>query len=279
VPFDDLPKLWRYGGTAESVTLDRLDGAALAEAPRGGRNAQRPDEATRLLALLREREAARASALTPDAAPCAASPPASLSSRRPTRLPRSRRRSPTSRAGGRWTGWSAAMSASARPEVALRAAAAAALSGKQVAWSRPTTVLVASTSTPFRRRLAPLKIRVEALSRLTPAGRREGDPRRHRRRLRRRRGRHHRARRQGRALPRSRPARHRRGAALRRAGEGGAGEAAREGLHLLTLTATPIPRTLQAAMIGLRDLSVIADAAGAPPARSAPRSARRRTSC
>jgi transcription-repair coupling factor (superfamily II helicase) len=39
-----------------------------------------------------------------------------------------------------------------------------------------------------------------------------------------------------------------------------------EGLHVLTLTATPIPRTLQATLVGLRDLSVIAT----PPARRQP---------
>jgi transcription-repair coupling factor (superfamily II helicase) len=39
-----------------------------------------------------------------------------------------------------------------------------------------------------------------------------------------------------------------------------------EGVHVLTLTATPIPRTLQAAVVGLRDMSVIAT----PPARRRP---------
>jgi transcription-repair coupling factor (superfamily II helicase) len=63
-----------------------------------------------------------------------------------------------------------------KTEVALRAAAAAALPGKQVAvvapdhraWSPAPRHLSAAASRP-------LKIRVEALSRLTPAGRREGD--------------------------------------------------------------------------------------------------------
>ena len=34
-------------------------------------------------------------------------------------------------------------------------------------------------------------------------------------------------------------------------------------MHLLTLTATPIPRTLNMAMAGLRDLSIIATAPAA----------------
>jgi transcription-repair coupling factor (superfamily II helicase) len=40
----------------------------------------------------------------------------------------------------------------------------------------------------------------------------------------------------------------------------------REGVHVLTLTATPIPRTLQSALAGLQELSVIAT----PPARRQP---------
>ena len=39
-----------------------------------------------------------------------------------------------------------------------------------------------------------------------------------------------------------------------------------QGVHVLTLTATPIPRTLQAALVGLQTLSVIAT----PPARRQP---------
>jgi transcription-repair coupling factor (superfamily II helicase) len=50
---------------------------------------------------------------------------------------------------------------------------------------------------------------------------------------------------------------HRRGAPLRRAPQGAAQEPARE-VDVLTLTATPIPRTLNMAMSGMRDLSIIA---------------------
>ena len=54
-----------------------------------------------------------------------------------------------------------------------------------------------------------------------------------------------------------------------RFGAGPKGQAAQRsptGVHVLTLTATPIPRTLQAALVGLQDLSVIATPAGAAPA-------------
>jgi transcription-repair coupling factor (superfamily II helicase) len=41
-------------------------------------------------------------------------------------------------------------------------------------------------------------------------------------------------------------------------------KALRANVHLLTLTATPIPRTLNMAMAGLRDLSIIATPPGQP---------------
>jgi transcription-repair coupling factor (superfamily II helicase) len=58
---------------------------------------------------------------------------------------------------------------------------------------------------------------------------------------------------------------HRRGAALRRRQKTALRTAA-EGVHVLTLTATPSPRTLQAALVGLQELSVITT----PPARRRP---------
>ncbi len=52
-------------------------------------------------------------------------------------------------------------------------------------------------------------------------------------------------------------ARDRRGAPLRREAQGAHQEAARKLVDVLTLTATPIPRTLHMALTGIRDLSVI----------------------
>jgi transcription-repair coupling factor (superfamily II helicase) len=69
---------------------------------------------------------------------------------------------------------------------------------------------------------------------------------------------------EGRALQGSRAGRHRRGAALRRQSEG-ALKALRANVDVLTLTATPIPRTLHMAMTGMRDLSRHRDAAGRSP--------------
>jgi transcription-repair coupling factor (superfamily II helicase) len=56
-----------------------------------------------------------------------------------------------------------------KTEVALRAAAAAALSGKQVAIAVPTTVLARQHVATFRRRFGPLGIEVGSLSRATSA--------------------------------------------------------------------------------------------------------------
>ncbi len=39
----------------------------------------------------------------------------------------------------------------------------------------------------------------------------------------------------------------------------------RADVHVLTLTATPIPRTLQMALSGIREMSIIATPAGRPP--------------
>ncbi|MFC7544447.1 DEAD/DEAH box helicase [Siccirubricoccus deserti] len=154
-----------------------------------------------------------------------------------------------------------------KTEVALRAAAAAALSGHQVALLAPTTVLVRQHLESFRRRFEGLGIRVEALSRLTPPA-------------------------EARAIRAAiakgevqiaigtqalaaKSVRFHNLALLIIDEEQRFGVQQKAQLqrlratgtpHVLTLTATPIPRTLQAALVGLRDLSVIAT----PPARRQP---------
>jgi transcription-repair coupling factor (superfamily II helicase) len=152
-----------------------------------------------------------------------------------------------------------------KTEVALRAAAIAALAGRQVTLVAPTTVLVRQHFDTFRRRFAPFGIEVVLLSRLAS----RADAREAKKKI---------------ADGTARIAigtqalagktvafddlglvivdeEQRFGAAdkakLRALGGGG---------HVLTLTATPIPRTLQAALVGLQDLSLIAT----PPARRQP---------
>jgi transcription-repair coupling factor (superfamily II helicase) len=144
-----------------------------------------------------------------------------------------------------------------KTEVALRAAAAVALSGKQVAIAVPTTVLARQHVATFRKRFSPLGIEVGSLSRATSA-------------------------------PETRETKEglRRGKLkvvvgtqalaskdVRFADLGlviideeqhfGAAEKAKlsglaKGVHTLWMSATPIPRTLAAGLAGFRDLSVIA---------------------
>jgi transcription-repair coupling factor (superfamily II helicase) len=144
-----------------------------------------------------------------------------------------------------------------KTEVALRAAAAVALCGKQVAIAVPTTVLARQHAATFRRRFGPLGIEVGSLSRATTA-------------------------------PETRETKEglRRGKLkivvgtqaliskdVRFADLGlviideeqhfGAAEKAKlsglaKGAHTLWMSATPIPRTLAAGLAGFRDLSVIA---------------------
>src|SRR6478735_6378956 len=144
-----------------------------------------------------------------------------------------------------------------KTEVALRAAAAAALSGKQVAVAVPTTVLARQHVETFRKRFGPLGIEVANLSRAASA-----------------------------AEIRDTKEKLRRGklkvvvgtqalasADVRFANLGlviideeqhfGAAEKAKlsglaKGVHTLWMSATPIPRTLAAGLAGFRDLSVIA---------------------
>jgi transcription-repair coupling factor (superfamily II helicase) len=266
VPLEDLPRIWRYGAEAASVKLDSLDGSSWAKR-RAAAEAALHDSAEALLRQVRAREAAEAPALCP--------PPDAMAE-----IAARFRHEPT-------PGQAAAIAAvledlaSGRPmdrlvcgdvgfgktEVALRAAAAAALSGRQVALLAPTTVLVRQHLETFRRRFAGLPVRIEALSRLSPPAE---------------------ARATRAAIARGEVAiaigtqalaaksvrfrdlglliidEEQRFGARQKAALGGLRQGA--GLHVLTLTATPIPRTLQAALVGLRDLSVIAT----PPARRQP---------
>ena len=144
-----------------------------------------------------------------------------------------------------------------KTEVALRAAFKAIEAGTQVAVLVPTTVLAAQHLATFSQRFAAYPIAVRSLSRFVPRAEQAetlaglaagsvdiviGT---------------HRLLSRGRPLPRPRPRRRRRGAALRRgATRSGSSSCATE-VDVLTLSATPIPRTLNLALVGVRDMSVI----------------------
>ena len=147
-----------------------------------------------------------------------------------------------------------------KTEVALRAAAAVALSDYQVAVVAPTTVLARQHFEVFRRRFTGSDVRVELLLASVPQAHRRGVLS---------------GLKDGKvgivvgtqavAADMVRFARlglviideeQRFGEAQKQALTGQKADAA----HILTMTATPIPRTLQSALIGLREVSVIATA-------------------
>jgi transcription-repair coupling factor (superfamily II helicase) len=264
VPADEADLLWRYGSGGADLSLDRLGGddwkkrsaeiaAQMAETARG------------LVRLTRERERRGAPRLvppgnayrrfvrrfahreTPDQACAIASVLDDLASGRPMdRLV----------CGDVGFG---------KTEVALRAAAAAVFAGKQVAVVAPTTVLVRQHLQTFQSRFAGLGIEIVQLSRLL-----------------------------GRAEAKRAKARLADGSARIAIGTHAlAGKAIRfkelgllvvdeeqrfgtqekerlralaDGVHVLTMTATPIPRTLQLALVGIQELSIIAT----PPVRRLP---------
>jgi transcription-repair coupling factor (superfamily II helicase) len=264
MPVAEMDRVWRYGASAGKVSLDRIDGDAWKKR-RAEVEAEIAESAGRLVETIRSRDGARAPKLVP--------PRASYE--------RFSARFPFAESPDQASAIAAALSdmASGRPmnrlvcgdvgfgktEVALRAAAAAALAGKQVAIVAPTTVLVRQHVQTFARRFEGFGIRIGHLSRLVgtaeakavKAGIADGS-------IRIVIGTH--------ALV---------GKSVRFADLGlvvideeqrfGAVHKAKlrglaMGAHVLTLTATPIPRTLQAALVGLQDLSIIAT----PPSQRQP---------
>lgn len=261
-PVEELNRIWRYGSEPTAVTLDRLGGQ------RWGR---------KKAALARHVEAAaaalvaRAEARAAEEAPVIV-PPRTEFARLSTGFPYPE--SPDQ---------SAAIEAvledlkSGRPmhrlvcgdvgfgktEVALRAAGAVALTGRQVLLVAPTTVLARQHHAHFQRRFAGTGVRVEQLSRLVSedeaervrAELAEGSV--------------------GVVIGTQQLAsealqfadlglvvideEHRFGADLKAA-------LSRRAAHVLALSATPIPRTLQGALVGVQDVSIIAT----PPARRRP---------
>ena len=256
VPVSQADRIWRYGSEVEAVTLDKLEGgswgrrrleaeACMARAARVMLADAEKRRAVRAPVLVpREREMERFAAgfgfaLTADQASAVAGVIGDLASGRPMdRLV----------CGDVGFG---------KTEVALRAAAAAVFAGKQVAIVAPTTVLARQHVQTFTRRFARFGVEVAHLSRLVSpaeakrvkAGLADGS-------IRLVVGTH--------CLAAKGVVfddlglmvideEQRFGARIKQ----GLREAAGDG-HVLTLTATPIPRTLQSALVGLQSLSVIA---------------------
>ena len=103
-----------------------------------------------------------------------------------------------------------------KTEVAMRAAFKAVMDGKQVAFLAPTTVLAFQHQKTLRERFAGFPVAIEMVSRFRSKTEQKDTLAESRRRQGRRHRRHAPPAVEGRAVPRSRPARRRRGAALRR---------------------------------------------------------------
>ena len=255
----DADRIWRYGADAGAVTLDRLDGASWLKR-RGAIDAAIADSARALATLAEERAAQSAPVYAPE----------------PAAYERFVAGFPYSDTPDQARAVQAVLGdlGSGRPmdrlivgdvgygktEVALRAAAAVALAGGQVAIAAPTTVLARQHLESFAARFKDSKLRVAGLSRQSSAaekrnvkaGLADGSI----------------------AIVVGTGAIAGKGIAYKSLGlvivdeEQRFGSADKEKMralgsgHLLTLSATPIPRTLQGALVGLRQLSIIAT----PPA-------------
>ncbi|WP_081673872.1 DEAD/DEAH box helicase [Novosphingobium lindaniclasticum] len=263
VPLSHANRIWRYGADEDAVSLDRLDGSTWMKRRHEVEEALQ-ETASGLRKLARQRQEAAAPVLEAD----------------PAAYERIADRFPYTETADQARAIAAVREdlASGQPmdrlvvgdvgygktEVALRAAAIAALAGRQVVLAVPTTVLARQHLETFTKRFAQSGIVVAGLSRLSSVAEKN--------------------------------------AVLKGIAEGGihivigtgavAGKHVRYadlGLviideeqrfgagdkkklramgsgHVLALSATPIPRTLQSALVGLQDLSVIAT----PPARRQP---------
>ena len=263
VPVAEADRIWRYGADQDAVTLDRLDGSSW-EKRRGAIDAAIAESARALTALAAERAERTTAVLDPDPAAYerfAAGFPFTETADQARAITAVRDDLASGRPVDRLVIGDVGYG---KTEVAMRAAALAALAGRQVAIAAPTTVLVRQHLETFGKRFAGTGIAVAGLSRLSSAGEKK-------------------AVKAGLAdgsigIVIGTAAVAAKGVAYADLGlvivdeeqRFGAADKARlraltDG-HVLTLSATPIPRTLQSALVGLQQVSVIAT----PPARRQP---------
>jgi transcription-repair coupling factor (superfamily II helicase) len=262
VPVEEADRLWRYG--ADGVALDRLNGSSW-EKRRAEINETIADTARQLVVLSAERGARTSPVLDPPVRDYERFSAAFPYSETPDQIRAIQAVRDDLSSGKPMDRLVVGEVGYGKTEVALRAAAIAVLAGKQVAIVAPTTVLVRQHIETFRRRFERLKIEVAGLSRLSSPA-------------------------EARAVKKGLA-----DGSVRVvigtqmvAGKGvsfqdlalvvideeqrfGAADKAKlralaSDAHVLTLTATPIPRTLQTALVGLQDLSLITT----PPARRLP---------
>ncbi|WP_318656080.1 helicase-related protein [Qipengyuania atrilutea] len=263
VPVRDAGLLWRYGGDSDSVKLDKLEGKSWNKRRAAIDNAV-AETATSLIALAEERAKLEASVMEPDGAAYerfVAGFPYTETADQARAIAEVREDLAAGKPMERLIIGDVGYG---KTEVALRAAAIAALSGYQVIVAAPTTVLARQHLDEFTRRFSDTGVKVAGLSRLSSAaekkqvqeGLADGSI--------------------GVVVGTAAVV----GSSVTYAKLGlvvideeqrfGAADKAKlrgnKSVHLLVMSATPIPRTLHRAMIGLQQVSIIAT----PPARRQP---------
>lgn len=263
VPAREANRIWRYGSDDEAVTLDKLDGSSW-ERRRAGIETALAETAKGLVALAAARADSAAPVIEPDPAAYerfAATFPFTETPDQARAIAAVRDDLASGKPMDRLVIGDVGYG---KTEVALRAAALVALGGGQAVVTAPTTVLVRQHLALFTRRFEGTGITVAGLSRLSTAaekkavktGLADGSI-------------------QiviGTAAVAAKSVRYDNLQLVVIDEEqrfGAADKARLRGLHdghMLTLSATPIPRTLQSALVGLQQMSVIAT----PPARRQP---------
>ncbi len=256
-------RIWRYGGDADAVTLDRLDGSSWVKR-RQGIDAALKETAQALVALSIERDARTLPPIEPDPAAYESFASGFAFTETPDQARAIAAVRDDLASGKPMDRLVIGDVGYGKTEVALRAAAMVALAGGQVAIAAPTTVLVRQHLALFERRFEGTGIAVAGLSRLSTAAEKKAvkaglaDGSIH--------------------IVVGTAAVAARGVAYRDLALvvideeqrfGAADKARLRGLHdghMLILSATPIPRTLQSALVGLQQMSIIAT----PPARRQP---------
>ncbi|PZO80828.1 MAG: DEAD/DEAH box helicase [Mesorhizobium amorphae] len=263
-PVEEFGRIWRYGADEEAVTLDRLKGDGWAKR-RAEVSVEIAAAAGRLVELAAEREKKGADAILP---------PRGAYGRFAARFPYPETPDQTAAIEAVLTDLASGKAMNrlicgdvgfGKTEVALRAAAAVALGGRQVAVVAPTTVLARQHFETFSRRFEGTGVRVALLSRVVKGadakavkgGLADGSV--------------------GIVVATQAVAakdvrfrdlgllvideEHRFGVRLKEELRGLAPR-----LHVLSMSATPIPRTLASAMVGVQEASLLSN----PPARRRP---------
>ncbi|WP_443025992.1 helicase-related protein [Sphingomonas sp. PB2P19] len=263
VAVTEADRIWRYGADADAVTLDALDGSSW-QRRRGAIDAAIAHSARELAAIAAARDGRQTDPIAPDASVYERFASGFAFTETPDQARAIAAVRDDLASGTPMDRLVVGDVGYGKTEVALRAAALVALAGRQVVIAAPTTVLVRQHLELFTRRFEATGVAVAGLSRLSSpaekkrvmAGLADGSI----------------------GIVVGTGAVAGKGVAYadlalvvvdEEQRFGAADKAKLHALgagHVLTLSATPIPRTLQSAMVGLQTISVIAT----PPARRQP---------